>query len=279
MKKILGLVFVFFLYCYPVKSSMEDFAKYYKVDLDAPVPDLKKLEKELEKENQIYEPRYMLSWDMGSVFDTVWKNVITSFGTSEKRLKSVSEDRLYDMIVTLPKEFYPYIGPYLHTLPNIPDRILMMPGIKETKNKFPERIAPQLQGIENLEFLSPHLYILLMPEMWPDNHSPMEKMQQRPAKIPPVKFSPSFLENVVQNTPKEGFGGAFQTNNRPGPDKLRTLKINKNSPLTTGDIRAFLKTIDNVTEFATMNNVLKIMHAGNLLDYWERKNGTALPLN
>ena len=205
--------------------------------------------------------------------------VLSSFGTSEKRIKSATEDEFFDMIMMLPKEYYPYIGPYLHTLPGIPDRVLMLPGIKETKNKFPERIAPQLQGIENLEFLSPHLYILLMPEMWPDNQPPMEQPKKRKAKIPPVAFSPEFMAKVMNNTPENGFGGSFYTNNKPGPDKLRTLKITKNSPLTTGDIRAFLRTIDGVKNFASLKNVLKIMHASDLVDYWEQKNGTALSLN
>ena len=62
------------------------------------------------------------------------------------------------MIQSLPKQYYPYIGPYLHTVPNMSPKILNLPGIKETKNQFPERIAPQLKDIPNLEFLSPYLY-------------------------------------------------------------------------------------------------------------------------
>ena len=60
---------------------------------------------------------------------------------------------------------------------------------------------------------------------------------------------------------------------------LRTMKITKNSPLTTGDIRAFLRTIDGVKKFGTFSNTMKIISAGYLLDYWEQKNGTALSLN
>ena len=279
MKYFLTLFFLMLAYVAPIQASVDEYKKYYEVDMDAPIPDLDALSKELKQLTEIYNPRYMVNWDMGPVFDKVWKGVITSYGTSEKRIKSASEDEFYDMIMMTPKEFYPYIGPYLHTLPGIPDRILMLPGIKETKNKFPERIAPQLQGIENIEFLSPHLYILLMPEMWPENQPPLEKPKTRKAKTPPIALSPDFLENVMNKTPEFGFGGAFQTNNKPGFDKLRTLKITKDSPLTTGDIRAFLRTIDGVKNFATLNNTLKIMHASDLLDYWERKNGMALSLN
>ncbi|MBQ8870943.1 MAG: hypothetical protein IJ019_06175 [Alphaproteobacteria bacterium] len=280
MKYIVNVCFlVLILFSINVQASAIDYKKYYEVDLDAPVPDLKSLSEELEKETEIYNSRYMVSWDMGPTFDKIFKGVITSYGTSEKRIKSVMEDEFFDMIMMTPKEFYPYIGPYLHTLPGIPDRILMLPGIKETKNKFPERIAPQLQGIENLEFLSPHLYVLLMPEMWPDNQPPIEMPKQKRAKIPPISFSPDFMERVMKNTPEFGFGGAVETNNKPGFDKLRTLKITKDSPLTTGDIRAFLKTVSGVKNFGNLSNAVKIMHASDLLDYWERKNGTALSLN
>ena len=52
-------------------------------------------------------------------------------------------------------------------------------SIKETKNKFPTRIAPQLADIEDLEFLSPYLYYLLMPEMWPENRRSPERRNRR----------------------------------------------------------------------------------------------------
>lgn len=280
MKYIFKLfIFLFVFVPFSVQAGMEDYKKYFVVDLDAPIPDLKNLEKELKKETAIFDPRYMLSWDMGPVFDSTWSATITSFGTSEKYISSASEEEMYDLLMMVPKEYYPYIGPMLHTFPGISDRILMLPGIKETKNKFPEKIAPQLQGIEDLEFLSPHLYMLLIPEMWPSNNPPMERPKTVKAKIPQFTHSPEFLKSVMNNVPEQGFGGAFFTNNKPGPDKLRTMKITKNSPLTTGDIRAFLRTIDGVKKFGTFSNTMKIISAGHLLDYWESKNGTALSLN
>ena len=53
----------------------------------------------------------------------------------------------------MPPQMYEYIGPYLHTVPGIPEKVLNMPGIKETKNKFPSRIAPQLADIEDIEMI------------------------------------------------------------------------------------------------------------------------------
>lgn len=259
--------------------NMRSFAKYYKVNLDAPLPDLQALSAEYAKANELFNPRYVLSWDMGPVFDRLWAVTITSYGTSEKRIKSAGEDELYEMIKMLPKEYYPYIGPMLHKSPGISEKILNMPGIKETKNKFPERIAPQLQGIEDLEFLSPYLYILLMPEMWPENNKHIEKPRLRPAKQPQVKYNPEFYADLLRQIPDEGFGGAARTNQKAGFDQLRTLHITSSSPLTGADVKAFASTLGNIKAFSTVDNMLKLINAGRLMDYWEQKNGTALAVN
>lgn len=277
MKKYILLFLM--LFALPVKSEIPDFTKYFEVDLDAPLPDLKKLQKEYIRVTEIYEPRYIVSWDMGPVFDRVWRDVITSYGSSEKRIKATGEEDLTEIIATLPKEFYPYIGPFLHSVPGIPEKILNMPGIKETKNKFPERIAPQLAGIEDLEFLSPYLYILLMPEMWPENQKPIETPKRRRAKIPQTPLNQEFYDNVFKSVPNGGFGGANARGERPLEDKLRTLKVTKTSPLTSADIIAFTNTLDGVLEFATLDNKFKLVQAGALLDYYETKNGTALDMN
>ncbi len=278
MKKYI-LTLLFLLFSFSAKSEIPDFSKYFEVDLDAPLPDLEKLKEEYIAQSQIYEPRYVVSWDMGPTFDRIWREVITAYGTSEKRIRSAGEEDLTDMIASLPKEFYPYIGPLLHSVPGIPEKILNMPGIKETKNKFPERIAPQLQGIEDLEFLSPYLYILLMPEMWPNNNKPIETPKKRRAKIPQTPYNPDFYANVFNSVPKGGFGGANTRGERPLEDKLRTLKVTKTSPLTTADIVAFTNTLDGVFAFATFDNKFKVVQASFLLDYYEAKNGTALDMN
>ena len=115
MKKYILLFMM--LFALPVKSEIPDFTKYFEVDLDAPLPDLKKLQEEYIQVTEIYEPRYIVSWDMGPVFDRVWRDVITSYGSSEKRIKAAGEEDLTEIIATLPKEFYPYIGPFLHSVP------------------------------------------------------------------------------------------------------------------------------------------------------------------
>ncbi len=262
---------------YPV--SPQYYAKYFKMDLNAPIPDVEALGGELRRSLEVYNPYYIVSWDMGPTFNKLWALTIKTYGTSEKRIKNPNEDELVALIKAMPKEYYPYIGPLLHTMAATPDKVLNMPGIKETKNKFPERIAPQLQGIEDLEFLSPYLYILLMPEMWPSNNKQTDMPNPHRAKLPPLKYTPDYFSKILQKTPKQGFGGFARTDDKPGRDKLRTLHATASSPLTEADIKAFLNTLDDIKTFATMNNTLKIIHAGNILNYWERKNGTALELN
>lgn len=277
--KIFLLLLLFCFLPFQLQAQELDFSEFYEVDLDAPVPDLKVLEAEVNSLTEVYEPRYLLSWKMGDFFDKVWAGIIKSYGTSEIRIKDSFEDELLEMLSLMPKEYYPYIGPLLHASPGISEKILNLPGIKETKNKFPQRIAPQLAGIEDLEFLSPHLYILLMPEMWPDNQKSLEKPRLKNAKIPQTPYNPLFYDEVMQSVPEGGFGSAYNSQNILLKDKLRTLNITKTSPLTSQDVKAFVATLDGVKAFSTLNNVLLVARAGNLLNYWEQKNGTALPVN
>ena len=278
MKRFTIAFVLVFCFVFGASAEKRDYSKYFEVDLDAPVPDLQKLAEEIRAQKQVYNPRYLVSWELGEAFDGVFREVITTYGTSEKRIKAGYEDDLVEVISALPKEFYPYIGPYLHTVPGIPEKILNMPGIKETKNKFPERIAPQLQDIEDLEFLSPYLYILLMPEMWPED-VPQEKPQKRQAKFPRTPYNPDYYAKIFESVPEGGFGGANARGETSLKDKLRTLKITKTSPLTTADIKAFLNTLDGVFAFSTFENKLKLFRTESLLNYYEAKNDNVLPMN
>ncbi len=278
MKKVI-LFLIAALNISVASAEKHDFSKYYEVDLDAPIPNLEELAKELNDATEVYDPKYFATWNMGRVFKKVWRDVILNYGTSEKRLRDRGDQELEDMIASLPKETYPYIGPYLHSSPGISEKILNMPGIKETKNKFPERIAPQLQDIEDLEFLSPALYILLMPEMWPENNKPSEKPVLKKVKIKPVLYRPDFYQSLIEQVPNGGFGGANARGERPIQDKIRTINITKESPLTTADIIAFTNTLDGVLAFSTLDNQSKLISTGHLVNFYEVKNGTALDLN
>ena len=272
-------VLILSMFILPVHAQIPDFSKYFEVDLDAPVPDLNVLKAEYNRAATVYDPRYVVSWELGHAFDNVWRGVITYYGSTETRLRASGEEDLTEMIAALPKETYPYIGPFLHSVPGIPEKILNMPGIKETKNKFPERIAPQLAGIEDLEFLSPYLYILLMPEMWPENRKPLDMPQKRRAKIEQTPYNPQFYDDVNKTVAENGLGSTAQSKESALKDRLRTLKVTKTSPLTSADVAAFANTLDGVFQFATFDNKLKVIHSGSLLDYYEAKNGTALDMN
>lgn len=273
------IVFSFLSASWAKASEPSDFAKYFEVDLDAPIPDLQALEHEFEKATDVYNPRYLLSWDMGTSFDPIWVATITKFGLSETRIKAPGEDSLYDMIKAMPPEYYPYIGPQLHISQGISEKIVNMPGIKETKHQFPSRIAPQLADIEDLQFLSPQLYLLLMPEVWPSNIKPTDAPRRRPAQLPRVYTPQNVFQNAFANVPENGFGGRSRTEQGLSADNLRTLHITKTSPLTSADVLAFLDTLDGVESFGTLSNLVKISHAGALLDFWEQLNGKAIPLN
>ena len=278
MKKFIFICFFCFLCSKIAFAQGYEKARYFDVDLDAPVPDLKLLKKKLTSSSEIYNPRYIASFKLGAAFDRVWRDVMTVYGAKEERLKAAGEDDLFDMIVSLPKEIYPYIGPFLHQSPGISERILNLPGIKETKNTFPQRIAPQLQGIEDLEFISPFLYILLMPEMWPQD-KPMEQPLRRKAKLPPNKYRPDYFANLLDRVPQNGFGYALKNGQEPIEDKIRTLKVTKSSPLTSADVRAFARTLDGVYAFQTLDNNSLLIGAEHLIHFSELKKGTALEMN
>lgn len=278
MKKFI-LFAIFFLMTRVCLAKQDDYSRYYEVNLDADLPDIDALDKEFRKQNTDYDPNYILSWNMGFTFKSDISNLITAFGGSEVRIKNANEDEFLEQIASLPKEYYPYIGPNLHASQGISEKILNMPGIKETKNKFPDVIAPQLQDIEDLEFLSPHLYILLMPQMWPSNQKPLEQPRYVPAKFGKDSYDAAFFANVLKKVPDQGFGGAARSGKVSLPDKLRTLNPTKDSLLTSADVMAFVNTLPNVRKFATLENVVKIGYAGTLLDYWERKNNQSLMVN
>ena len=167
MKRLL-LVFLGILLPSLASAAASHFRKFFRVDLEQPLPMLAELKQKYQTED-IYDKHYDYSWNIGNRFDQAFRDIIKSYGTSEKRLKPEYEDRLLEMLAMMPKETYQYIGPYLHTVPGMSEKILNLPGIKETKNKFPERIDPRFRNIAGLEFLSPSLYFTLMPEAWPEN--------------------------------------------------------------------------------------------------------------
>lgn len=275
MKFKAAFIALVFAAVFPAVLKAEDV---FTVDLDRPLPSRKELLKKYGGQS-VYDRRYDFYWDIGNKFDAVFAQTVKTYGATDKRLKKEGEDQLLSMIKTLPEEAYPYIGPYLHTVPNMSPKILNLPGIKETKNRFPERIAPQLAGIENLEFLSPYLYFLLMPEVWPGNAAVFEDApEKRP--VPKVKYNPKFYAAVRKMVPPEEFYPGAPKEKKLSAGDLRTVSPDALSPLTSADVQAVMKTFPAVDKFASREGVpQKLLQAGALLDAYETEQGRGLSVN
>ena len=161
-----------------------------------------------------------------------------------------SEEDLYRLIKTLPSYAYQYVGPFLHELPYMSERILNMPGIKETKGKFPTRIAPQMQAYAKKygKYMSKHLYIYLMPEAWATEDREPESFKGYTKVVTlgdNAKPSDLFILNQASLVSRYGMpspddyrtGKALQKNVRP---QTPANKVTAKSPLTEGDVEASL---------------------------------------
>ena len=168
------------------------------------------------------------------------------------------EDDIYRLILTLPKYAYQYIGPFIHEMPYVSDRILNIPGIKETKGKFPTRIAPQMQEYVKKygKYMSTHLYLYLMPEAWAYPKREKESFQA-PDRIFPV--GPDGEVDGLFNVRKRSLLSKYEM---PDPAKYRSgeaLKktvrpqtpsdrVTQKSPLTEGDVEAALASFENIEQ-------------------------------
>ena len=165
LKKIKYFLMVFFLST-NVNAGVADFAHFFKIDMFMELPDVKEYLRKIMSENKLYDKGYVSRLEMGNTFKKEFSKTIKFYGLSEGRIKNSYEDDLIEVLSWLPKEAYQYVGPMLHDVPGMSEKILNMPGIKETKNQFPQRIADEIKDIENIEYMSPALYFLLMPEIW-----------------------------------------------------------------------------------------------------------------
>ena len=252
--------------------SPADYADRFKVDMNADIPPIEELRK-MFAPKPVYDRKFDYFWNIGIVFNKEFAQTIRDYGTRQTRLKWQNEDTLLEQIKNLPPEFYPYIGPYLHTVPGISDKILNLPGIKETKNKFPARVARKFADIENLEFMSPALYYLLMPEIWEESDLTREKVrfQTLPDRN---NYDSSFISRVMELVPPEDFAPGAKPE-EPLASRLRTISPDASSPLTSKDIQAVARSLEALADYgADINNKAKIIEAGALLDAWENANGT-----
>ena len=229
--------------------SMADYRKTFEIDLENDrFPTFAEIEKAFNQENKLYEPRYHTVWQLLGEFDRDFYARTATYGINEKRLKWEDEDELLAIINAMPEDMYPYIGPMLFLIPNMSDKILNLPKIRETKNKFPERIAPQLKNVRDLEFLSPFLYYILKPEMWPENQQNIEMPRMTPYH-PKVVYDEQFYQKVKSVVRPEAYmlGGSLK--NKITRSDMRTISPKRDTVLTSADVQAFANTIDAVEDW------------------------------
>ena len=289
MKKLLLIVLALLTTTQNVSAKLSDYDKYFRVDMQMEIPDINEYIKKLDSKYRLYDKGYDSRLKMGNQFKKEFSQTIRFYGMSEGRLKNSYEDELMEVIGWLPKESYQYIGPMLHQIPGMSEKILNMPGIKETKNKFPEDVAERMKGVENLEFMSPALYFLLMPEIWGEKKpEDLDRPKQKRVRKPKVDIElPNYLREKADLPSKtaEMLPALAVKKTKPASvmsGKLRTLSPTLTSPLTTKDVAAFTNTIDAIMEFGmkdNMRNFSKLIIGETLLDIWEQEHGTSLMQN
>lgn len=256
------------------------YKKFYEINLHENYPPVAELQARLDADKS-YDKGYDYTWNIGKKFKAAFRKIIKSYGLSEKRLKTPTEDALMEVIKMMPPSTYQYIGPFMHTVPGMSPKILNYPGIKETKNRFPDKIAPELQHIEDIEFLSPSLYWVLMPEVW-QRHGYTAEFPQNRKPLSKVQYNPEFYEKLDQFAdlrayiPKTKKLLPIKTD----PLNRRTINPQPDSPLTAPDALAVARTFDGI---AKLNNdfstFLKVMQATSLLNLWEEEQNPGFPIN
>ena len=257
-------------------ASLSDFDGVYDIELEnAKLPILEELQKDFQDSTQLYDTHYTSVFDLGTVFDPEFAATIKTYGRSEKRLKWPDEEVILEILAAVPASWYEYIGPQLFDIPNMSEKILNLPGIKETKNKFPSRVAKQLQDIEDLEFLSPYLYYMLMPEIWPGNDNNIEVPQMTPVRAK-VVYDADFYRALRRLVPPENYMPGAKTTRITRSD-MRTIHPTSDSLLTSTDVKAFAATITPVEEWVSRpeNKMALVRTSVMLQNYINRKNDKA----
>ena len=234
---------------YDAKAAIADFADFFEIDLEKDkLPKTDELNSAIEKYDE-YNRKYDSFYDLLGDFDSEFHATIAGYGMQEKRMKGIDEDLYIEFLRNTPKKYYQYIGPQLFEVPNMSEKVLNYPGIKETKNKFPTRIAEQVKDIEDLEFMSPSFYFFLMPEAWPGYQEEVEypKMVRYHPKI---VYDKNFYAAIKRLVKPEKYMPGYKDDGKKSKSDLRTLRPTKDSLLTSADIKAFIATIDDVDEWA-----------------------------
>lgn len=267
----LFLVSIILLLSGTAVAGVADFADFFDINLEKDeIPSQEELENFIKKYDE-YNKKYNSFYDLLDDFDQEFYLQIAAYGNQEKRMKGESEDLYLEILSMIPKKYYQYLGPMLFEVPNMSEKILNLPGIKETKNKFPTRIAEQVKDIENLEFMSPSLYFLLMPEAWPGYKFDIERPQMTPY-YPKIKYDPQFYAAIKNLVKPEKYMPGYKEETKLSKSDLRTIYPSKDTLLTSADIKAFMATIDAVDDWVKIpQNELMLSRVGILWRAYERE--------
>ena len=257
-------------------AAMADYKDDFEINLEKDkIPSLQELEKFFYKESTLYSPRYKSVYDLLGNFDSEFYQISKNYGRSEKRLKWPQEDQIIAILEKLPKEMYPYIGPMLFEVPGMSEKVLNMPGIKETKNQFPKVIAEQLKDVEDIEFLSPFLYYILMPEVWPENYRRVELPQLKDMH-PKVNYDENFYLALKKIVLPENYMPGNKNSGMRKSD-LRTINPTPDTLLTAADVAAFARTID-ATQNWFNDNIYELSRVTSMwLNYDNEKGDETVP--
>ncbi len=272
MMRYLFFLFLFLVSCPPAFGILD--SQSYKIETDEIIPNIPLLKDNYNKKTSTYDRHFSFRWNMPKKFDSEFGQLYQTLSLDERHLSTASEDKIYQILKSMPKEMYPYIGPYLHTLPQLSGRILDMPGIKETKNKFPERIAEKYKDIEDIEYVSPALYLYLMPEMVGEGEFSVEYPQMAEPEYHTIQrytINPKFLQKIADMTPLSDYIGNPAPKNTDG---IRHYIIDDKTSLSGADVKALANTFVDLQEF-NLENRADFISTNYLISQWEEDNGGA----
>lgn len=248
-----------------VNAAVSDFASFFEIDLENDkLPKMEELYA-IMKKYEVYNKKYDSFYDLLGDFDEEFKATIASYGMQEKRLKGESEDLYIEFLSHIPKKYYQYLGPQLFEIPNMSEKVLNLPGIKETKNKFPTRIAKAVKDIENIEFLPTNLYTLLMPEAWGEYDDEEIEYPKTVPYTPKLNYNKNLGPVLRKLVKPEQFQPGYKEDGKKTKSDLRTLHPTKDSLLTSADIKAFISTIDDVDEWSKKQENLDVFSKATIL--------------
>ena len=141
------------------------------------------------------------------------------------------------------------------------------------------RCLLHVKGIKNLEFLSPYMYFVLMPEIWPDYKDTREYPKEKPVYAK-VKYNEQFWKKIRAQVKPEDYYPNRERKGEDIKDKLRTLNPGLEGSLTSADVKAFGRTLKQIDEFSKVPGRMALLsEARILLNSHEEATGKGLPIN